>query len=117
MSCVFLFAALRQLHSVHYCDIEFQEIEQEKNHLSGFKSIKPWELFADRSLRWQLLTVILLSAVQQLNGINAVCILSLNVFNLLILSKKRQILFISFSFYFLDILLHRLCAETVRDFC
>uniref|UniRef100_A0A3P8WRS9 Solute carrier family 2 member 11b n=1 Tax=Cynoglossus semilaevis TaxID=244447 RepID=A0A3P8WRS9_CYNSE len=64
--------ALRQLHSVHYCDIEFQEIEQEKNHLSGFKSIKPWELFADRSLRWQLLTVILLSAVQQLNGINAI---------------------------------------------
>lgn len=73
VSCVFLSAALRQLHGGADCDRELEGIQKEKNNLSGLQAKKPWELFTDRSVRWQLLTVILLNAAQQLNGINAVC--------------------------------------------
>lgn len=65
-------AALKQLHGIADCDGEREDIEKERNNLSGLQAKKPWELFADRSLRWQVLTIILLNAAQQLNGINAV---------------------------------------------
>ncbi|KAM7416603.1 hypothetical protein PAMA_018583 [Pampus argenteus] len=64
--------ALKQLHGTASCDGEQEDIEKEKNNLVGFKSKKPWELFSDRSVRWQLLTIILLNIAQQLNGINAI---------------------------------------------
>ncbi len=70
--CHVLPAALKQLHGAD-CDGEFEDIEKEKNNLVGFQAKKPWDLFTDRSVRWQLLTVMLLNTVQQLNGINAVC--------------------------------------------
>uniref|UniRef100_A0A7N6AVF6 Solute carrier family 2, facilitated glucose transporter member 5 n=1 Tax=Anabas testudineus TaxID=64144 RepID=A0A7N6AVF6_ANATE len=64
--------ALKQLHGIADCDAEWEDIEKEKNNLKGVKAKKPWELLADRSARWQLLTIILLNAAQQLNGINAI---------------------------------------------
>uniref|UniRef100_A0A672FET7 Solute carrier family 2, facilitated glucose transporter member 11-like n=1 Tax=Salarias fasciatus TaxID=181472 RepID=A0A672FET7_SALFA len=64
--------ALKQLHGVADCDGEWDDIEKEKNNLLGFEAMKPWDLFADRSVRWQLLSIILLGAAQQLNGINAI---------------------------------------------
>lgn len=70
--CHVLPAALKQLHGAD-CDGEFEDIEKEKNNLAGFQAKKPWDLFTDRSVRWQLLTVMLLNTAQQLNGINAVC--------------------------------------------
>lgn len=70
---IFLSAALKQLHGSVDCDAEQEEIDKEKSDSAGLEVKNPWELFADRSQRWQLLTVILLNAVQQLNGINAVC--------------------------------------------
>lgn len=73
MSCVFVSAALKQLHGRAYCDDELKEIEKERINLAGLKTRKPWELLTDRSVRWQLLTILLLNAAQQLNGINAVC--------------------------------------------
>ena len=73
MSCVFLSTALKQLHGMASCDSEQEDIENERNNLVGFKPKKPWELFTDRSVRLQLLTIILLNTAQQLNGINAVC--------------------------------------------
>ncbi|XP_044052782.1 solute carrier family 2, facilitated glucose transporter member 11b isoform X1 [Siniperca chuatsi] len=63
--------ALKQLHGAGY-DGEWEDIEKEKNNLVGFQAKKPWELFTDRSVRWQLLTILLLNAAQQLNGINAI---------------------------------------------
>ncbi|XP_070760323.1 solute carrier family 2, facilitated glucose transporter member 11b [Enoplosus armatus] len=63
--------ALKQLHGADY-DGEWDDIEKEKNNLAGFQAKKPWELLADRSVRWQLLSVVLLNAAQQLNGINAI---------------------------------------------
>ncbi|XP_077601059.1 solute carrier family 2, facilitated glucose transporter member 11-like isoform X1 [Stigmatopora nigra] len=66
--------ALRQLHSPADCDGEMEDMEKEKNNLDqdGLKAKKPWELLADRSIRWQLLTIVLLNSAQQLNGINAI---------------------------------------------
>nr|XP_043881162.1 solute carrier family 2, facilitated glucose transporter member 11-like isoform X2 [Solea senegalensis] len=64
--------ALKQLHGATRCDGELEDIMKERNNLTGFKAKKPWELLADRSMRWQLLTVMLLNAAQQLNGINAI---------------------------------------------
>lgn len=64
--------ALRQLHGAA-CDHEWEDVEKEKNYLAGFQAKKPWELLTDRSVRWQLLTIVLLNSAQQLNGINAVC--------------------------------------------
>ena len=69
-------AALKQLHGPDFCDTERDDIEREKLNASGFKAKKPWELFTDRSVRWQLLTIILLNVAQQLNGINAVSLVS-----------------------------------------
>uniref|UniRef100_A0A7N8Y4Q9 Solute carrier family 2, facilitated glucose transporter member 5 n=1 Tax=Mastacembelus armatus TaxID=205130 RepID=A0A7N8Y4Q9_9TELE len=43
-----------------------------QNNLAGVQTKKPWELLMDRSVRWQLLTIILLNIAQQLNGINAI---------------------------------------------
>uniref|UniRef100_A0A7N8WQ49 Solute carrier family 2, facilitated glucose transporter member 5 n=1 Tax=Mastacembelus armatus TaxID=205130 RepID=A0A7N8WQ49_9TELE len=64
--------ALKQLHGVVSCDDEREDIEKEKNNLAGVQTKKPWELLMDRSVRWQLLTIILLNIAQQLNGINAI---------------------------------------------
>lgn len=71
-SSTVLSVALRQLHGPA-CDHEWEDIEKEKNNLAGFQAKKLWELLTDRSVRWQLLTILLLNAAQQLNGINAVC--------------------------------------------
>ncbi|XP_028270204.1 solute carrier family 2, facilitated glucose transporter member 11-like isoform X2 [Parambassis ranga] len=64
--------ALKQLHGSSALEDELEDIMKEKNNLVGFQAKKPWELFADRSVRWQLLTIVLLNAAQQLNGINAI---------------------------------------------
>ncbi|XP_042277542.1 solute carrier family 2, facilitated glucose transporter member 11-like isoform X2 [Thunnus maccoyii] len=64
--------ALKQLHGMASYDGEREDIEKERNNLVGFKAKKPWELFTDRSVRWQLLTIMFLNAAQQLNGINAI---------------------------------------------
>ncbi|XP_069565677.1 solute carrier family 2, facilitated glucose transporter member 11b [Brachyistius frenatus] len=64
--------ALKQLHSVDDCDDEQEDIKKEKSNLTGLQPKKPWELFSDRSIRRQLLTIILLNIAQQLNGINAI---------------------------------------------
>ncbi|KAM4578417.1 solute carrier family 2, facilitated glucose transporter member 11-like isoform 1-T1 [Fundulus diaphanus] len=63
--------ALNQLHGVAGSDSVLEDIQREKNNLVGFKAKKPWELFADRSVRWQVITIIVLNAAQQLNGVNA----------------------------------------------
>ncbi|XP_041855696.1 solute carrier family 2, facilitated glucose transporter member 11b [Melanotaenia boesemani] len=64
--------ALRQLYGSAHYDGALEDIEKERNNLVGFQAKKPWDLFTDRSIRWQLLTIILLNIAQQLNGINAI---------------------------------------------
>ncbi|XP_018596044.1 solute carrier family 2, facilitated glucose transporter member 11b isoform X1 [Scleropages formosus] len=64
--------ALRQLHGSGNYHEEREDMERERINALGIKPMKPWELFGDPSLSWQLTTVILLNCAQQLNGINAI---------------------------------------------
>ncbi|XP_061585091.1 solute carrier family 2, facilitated glucose transporter member 11-like [Cololabis saira] len=64
--------ALKQLHNSDDWEDALDDIQRERDNLVGFQAKKPWELFADRSLRWQVLTIIILNCAQQLNGINAI---------------------------------------------
>ena len=64
--------ALKQLHGADKYHGEKADIEKERLDAVGVKPKKPWELFSDRSLRRQLVTIILINIFQQLNGINAV---------------------------------------------
>nr|XP_055054382.1 solute carrier family 2, facilitated glucose transporter member 11b [Misgurnus anguillicaudatus] len=64
--------ALIWLHGADKYHGEREDMEKERISAVGIKPKKPWELFTDGSLRWQLLTVMLLNAAQQLNGINAI---------------------------------------------
>lgn len=98
MSCGFLCSALRQLHGLADSDGALEDIEKERNNLVGFQAKKPWELFGDRSLRWQLLTIILLNTAQQLNGINAVCIKypMITLLHCILNIRKVQIIFFCF---------------------
>lgn len=70
--CALLREALKLLHGAS-CDREWDNIKEERNNAAGVQAKRPWELFTDRTIRWQLLTIFLLNAAQQLNGINAVC--------------------------------------------
>uniref|UniRef100_A0A671LJJ6 Solute carrier family 2, facilitated glucose transporter member 5 n=1 Tax=Sinocyclocheilus anshuiensis TaxID=1608454 RepID=A0A671LJJ6_9TELE len=51
---------------------EKEDMERERVSAIGIKPKKPWELFTDTSLRWQLLTRFVIHTSQQLNGINAI---------------------------------------------
>ncbi|KAL2092278.1 hypothetical protein ACEWY4_012076 [Coilia grayii] len=64
--------ALKQLHGVNKYVKEKADIEKERLEALGVKPKKPWELFLDQRLRWQLLTIIVLNIFHQLNGINAI---------------------------------------------
>ena len=65
--------ALKQLHGAGNYEGEMEDMERERIAALGVEAKKPWELFSDRSLRLQLVSIILINAAQQLNGINAVC--------------------------------------------
>ncbi|XP_076012894.1 solute carrier family 2, facilitated glucose transporter member 11-like [Genypterus blacodes] len=59
--------ALRQLHGGEVQD-ELDEILQEQAETKGMRPRRPWELFADRSVRWQLISVMIISSAMQLCG-------------------------------------------------
>ncbi|KAL6465144.1 hypothetical protein MHYP_G00252770 [Metynnis hypsauchen] len=64
--------ALKQLHGGENYHGEREDMERERASATGVKPLKPWELFADKNLRWPLFTIITISIAQQLNGINAI---------------------------------------------
>lgn len=49
-----------------------EDIQRESFALDGEKAKKPCQLFTDRAVRWQLITVIVMTMGQQLSGINAI---------------------------------------------
>ncbi|KAL2092276.1 hypothetical protein ACEWY4_012074 [Coilia grayii] len=60
--------ALKQLHGEDKYHGEKADMDLKRLDALG---VKPWEIFSDESLRWQLVTIILLNTLQQLSGINA----------------------------------------------
>ncbi|KAK2538115.1 hypothetical protein Q9966_005876, partial [Columba livia] len=64
--------ALKRFHGSSEYRREMEDIQRECFALDGEKPKKPWQLFTDRGVRWQLITVIVLTMGQQLSGINAI---------------------------------------------
>ncbi|XP_061866107.1 solute carrier family 2, facilitated glucose transporter member 11 isoform X3 [Colius striatus] len=64
--------ALKRFHGSSEYQSEMEDIQRECFALDGEKPKKPWQLFTDCGVRWQLITVIVLTMGQQLSGINAI---------------------------------------------
>ncbi|KAM6247140.1 solute carrier family 2, facilitated glucose transporter member 11-like isoform 4-T4 [Porphyrio hochstetteri] len=64
--------ALKRFHGCSEFRREMDDIQRERFAVDGEKPKKPWQLFTDRGVRWQLITVIVMSMGQQLSGINAI---------------------------------------------
>uniref|UniRef100_A0A665VJK1 Solute carrier family 2, facilitated glucose transporter member 5 n=1 Tax=Echeneis naucrates TaxID=173247 RepID=A0A665VJK1_ECHNA len=60
--------ALRRLRGCEVQSSELDEILQEQADTKGMRASRPWELFTDRSVRWQLITVMIISSAMQLCG-------------------------------------------------
>ncbi|XP_074742869.1 solute carrier family 2, facilitated glucose transporter member 11-like isoform X5 [Strix uralensis] len=63
---------LKRFHGSSEYRREMEDIQQERFALDGEEPQKPWQLFTDRGVRWQLITVIVMTMGQQLSGINAI---------------------------------------------
>ncbi|XP_056607601.1 solute carrier family 2, facilitated glucose transporter member 11 [Triplophysa dalaica] len=64
-------ACLQALQRLRGCDVsttELDEILEEQNETKGERAKQPWDLFCDRSVRWQLISVAVLSSAMQLCG-------------------------------------------------
>ncbi|XP_069820197.1 solute carrier family 2, facilitated glucose transporter member 11-like isoform X2 [Dendropsophus ebraccatus] len=64
--------ALRSFYGSHHYQMEMEDIQKESHALNGEKQKKILELFFDRSVKWQLITIIVANVGQQLCGINAI---------------------------------------------
>ncbi|XP_028262295.1 solute carrier family 2, facilitated glucose transporter member 11 [Parambassis ranga] len=60
--------ALRRLRGCEVQSTELDEILQEQAETKGMRPSRPWELFTDQSVRWQLISVIIISSAMQLCG-------------------------------------------------
>ncbi|KAL6112058.1 slc2a11 [Pungitius sinensis] len=64
-------ACINALRRLRGCDVqssELDEILQEQAESKGRRACRPWELFTDRSVRWQLICVMVMSSAMQLCG-------------------------------------------------
>uniref|UniRef100_A0A3B5B0I5 Solute carrier family 2, facilitated glucose transporter member 5 n=1 Tax=Stegastes partitus TaxID=144197 RepID=A0A3B5B0I5_9TELE len=64
--------ALRRLRGCEVQSSELDEILQEQAETKGMRPKQPWELFTDRSMRWQLISVMIISSAMQLCGNDSV---------------------------------------------
>lgn len=64
--------ALRRLRGCEVQRSELDEILQEQAEVKGLRPSRPWELFADRNVRWQVISIITLSSAMQLCGNDSV---------------------------------------------
>lgn len=65
-------SALRRLRGCEVQSSELDEILQEQAETKGMRPSRPWELFTDRSVRWQLISVMIISSAMQLCGNDSV---------------------------------------------
>ncbi|XP_072239136.1 solute carrier family 2, facilitated glucose transporter member 11 [Leuresthes tenuis] len=63
-------ACINALRRLRGCEVssELDEIMQEQAETKGMRPKRPWELFTDRSVRWQLISVMIISSAMQLCG-------------------------------------------------
>lgn len=64
--------ALQRLRNWKDVEDELEEIRQEEDAQKAAGFVSVWKLFVTRSMRWQLTSIIILMAGQQLSGVNAI---------------------------------------------
>lgn len=69
--CVYL-AALRRLRGCEVQKEELDEMLQEQAESEDRRAQQPWELFSDRTVHWQLISVAVISSAMQLCGNDSV---------------------------------------------
>ncbi|XP_067861728.1 solute carrier family 2, facilitated glucose transporter member 11b [Heptranchias perlo] len=73
--------ALRRFNGANSYLSELEDLEKERAIIQVQQSRRTWEVFTDRSTRWQLITVAVINMGQQLSGINAIYFYATYVFN------------------------------------
>ncbi|XP_026863657.2 solute carrier family 2, facilitated glucose transporter member 11 isoform X2 [Electrophorus electricus] len=64
-------ACLKALRLLRGCEVQRSELDemlQEQAEVQGKRAQQPWELIADRSVRWQLISITIISSAMQLCG-------------------------------------------------
>lgn len=69
----FLFAALKWYRPKSNIQAEVEEMQEEQRSLSSLETVSVLQIVRDPSVRWQLVTVLVVNAGMQLSGIDAVC--------------------------------------------
>ena len=76
-TCSIHFLALVKVRGTENVEAEIEEMRLEAAEQMAAGQLSVPELFRDRSVRWQLISILLLMAAQQLSGINAVSVSSI----------------------------------------
>lgn len=89
--CLLLVSALKWYRRNENIQAEVEEMQEEQDSLSSIVSVSVWGLLADRCVRWQVITIVVVNIGMQLSGIDAVSLKSVCV----LLQVCKHIAFIS----------------------
>lgn len=67
-----LLVALRWYRAKTNIQAEVEEMQKEQRSLSSVRTVSVYELLRDRSVRWQVISVMVINMGMQLSGIDAV---------------------------------------------
>ena len=65
-------AALKRYRAKCNIQAEIEEMQEEQRSLSSVRTVSVWHLLLDSSVRWQVLSVVVINIGMQLSGIDAV---------------------------------------------
>lgn len=73
ISCVlFVGTALKWYRTKCNIQAEIEEMQEEQRSLSSVETVSVWQLLLDQTVRWQVLSVVVINIGMQLSGIDAV---------------------------------------------
>lgn len=70
--CILFGAALKWYRAKCNIQEEIEEMQEEQRSLSSVETISVWQLLLDHTVRWQVLSVVVINIGMQLSGIDAV---------------------------------------------
>uniref|UniRef100_A0A8C9SQ15 Solute carrier family 2 member 15a n=1 Tax=Scleropages formosus TaxID=113540 RepID=A0A8C9SQ15_SCLFO len=73
-------AALKRYRAKPNIQVEVEEMQQEQRSLSSVETVSVWQLLLDDSVRWQLLSVVVINIGMQLSGIDAIWFYTNDIF-------------------------------------
>uniref|UniRef100_A0A8C6TGF9 Solute carrier family 2 member 15a n=1 Tax=Neogobius melanostomus TaxID=47308 RepID=A0A8C6TGF9_9GOBI len=72
--------ALKWYRSKSNIQSEIEEMQEEQRSLSSVETLSVWELLQDQSVRWQVLSVVVINIGMQLSGIDAIWFYTNDIF-------------------------------------